>query len=137
MVTIDSDSEVVRHLTVELAHAATACRCHLLHTTHKLILSDDYRRVVLCHSLEGDVVVNLLILWQLAVEYRAKQALLTLREGNLQLLLLLYKALDNIAIDANKAHLLILTLVPINVVAVELTAHFEHLIPLALSSLDK
>ena len=52
VVAIYCDSEVVRHLTVELAHLTARELRHILHTTHKLVLRNHHGRILGIHRLE-------------------------------------------------------------------------------------
>ena len=72
VVAVDGNGLAVGHLGIELTHTATAHLSHLLHTAHKLIASDGHGVLVRAHSLEGDVVVDFLLLGQLTLKYGAE-----------------------------------------------------------------
>ena len=137
MVGVDRDGEVVRHLSVELAHAPAARLGHLLHASHELVLRDHHRSLVGRHGLERDVVVNLVVLGHLALENGRQHLLLALGERHLDVFLLLDQLVDHVAVDAHEARLLVLRLVPVDVVAVQLAVHHQHVVPLAFGRFEE
>ena len=139
VVAVYRNGEVVGHLSVELAHAASAAhRGHLLHTAHEFVLRDDHGRFIGRHRLERNVVVDLLVLGHLALEYRdACISCWASVSDILSILLLLDQLVDHVAVHTHETGLLVLRLVPVDIVVVELTVHQQHVVPLGLGRFEE
>ena len=134
MVWVQDDGVAVRHLTIEV-HTLLELT-HSLHSSHPLVLCDDYRFAVLTQSLHFNGEFRFFYLRKLWTEYLCQIVGLLMIEVCLFGIFFHDKALNCIRINANKTRFLKLLFKHVHHWSIQLTIHQEHRISLVLCSLD-